>query len=174
MIHYWDPNNFTYPQGEVVIDPENKEICGRNPERQDFVIGPVSTPAKHWSGYFCARFDQSFVSWGVARNGSLLEGSTSGSGATLTGYVRFGPDTRQVDLRIGVSFISIEQARRNLEIEIPDGQSLEETAMSTRATWAEKLDRIQIKGATEEQKEVFYTGFFHTLQVCGSISILCI
>ena len=161
-----DPHNFTYPQGAVVIDPESKEICGRNPERQDFIIGPVSTPAKHWSGYFCARFDQPFASWGIAQNGGLSEGGTNGSGTMLSGYARFGPDVRQVDVRVGVSFISIEQARGNLEIEIPDGQSLEETAKTTRSAWAEKLDRIKIDGATKDQKEVFYTAFFHTLQVC--------
>ncbi|KAL4075454.1 glycoside hydrolase family 92 protein [Scleroderma citrinum] len=164
VIRYSDPNNFTYPQGAVAIDPESKEICGRNPERQDFIIGPVSTPAKHWSGYFCARFDQPFASWGVAQNGSLSEGSTNGSGAMLSGYARFGPDIRQVDVRVGVSFISIEQARRNLDIEIPDGQCLEETSKATRTAWAEKLDRIKIEGATKDQKDVFYTGFFHTLQ----------
>ena len=161
-----NPHNFTYPQGAVVIDPESKEICGRNPERQDFIIGPVSTPAKHWSGYFCARFDQPFASWGIAQNGGLSEGGTNGSGTMLSGYARFGPDVRQVDVRVGVSFISIEQARGNLEIEIPDGQSLEETAKTTRSAWAEKLDRIKIDGATKDQKEVFYTAFFHTLQVC--------
>lgn len=64
-----------------------------------------------------------------------------------------------------MSFISIEQARRNLDREIPDGETLEATARKTRAAWAEKLDRIQLEGATEKQKTIFYTAFFHSLQV---------
>ncbi|KAH7902833.1 family 92 glycosyl hydrolase, partial [Hygrophoropsis aurantiaca] len=48
--------------------------------------------------------------------------------------------------------------------EIPDGTSLEDTARTTRSAWAEKLDRIKLKGATKADKQTFYTGFFHTLQ----------
>ena len=83
----------------------------------------------------------------------------------LSAYATFKPTLTQVNVRVAVSFISIDQARQNLEKEIPDGQSLEETARNTRSAWAEKLDRIKLVGATKEQKEVFYTGFFHTLQV---------
>lgn len=159
-----DPNNVTHPEGAILIDPTSKEICGKNPERQDFIIEPVSTPARKWSGYFCVRFDEPFSSWGVAQNGTLSEESTSGGGILLSGYARFSRSLTQVTARVGVSFISIDQARRNLGIEIPDGQSLEDTAKATRTSWADKLDRIKIQGAAKDQKQVFYTSFFHTLQ----------
>jgi putative alpha-1,2-mannosidase len=165
VIGYSDTNNLTYPEGTIVIDPDNREICGSNPERQDYIIAPLSTPATNWSGYFCARFDQPFSSWGVSRNGTVSENQTSGEGAMLSGYAAFAPERSQLDVRVAVSFISIDQARENLEKEIPDGQSLEQTARKTRAAWAEKLDRIKLVGATKDQKEIFYTGFFHTLQV---------
>ena len=164
-----DPNNVTYPEGSVVIDPDHFEICGSNPERQDYIIAPISTPATKWSGYFCARFDQPFASWGVAQNGSVAPDERSGAGAMLSAYAVFKPTLEQVNVRVAVSFISIDQARLNLEKEIPDGQSLQETARNARAAWAEKLDRITLVGATKEQKEVFYTGFFHTLQVRSSM-----
>lgn len=106
-----------------------------------------------------------FERWGIARNGTLREGEEEGEGSMLSGFVGFAATTRVVDVRVGVSFISVEQARRNLDAEVPDGTSLEETARKTRAEWAEKLDRIEIEGASEEQKQVFYTGFFHALQV---------
>jgi putative alpha-1,2-mannosidase len=82
----------------------------------------------------------------------------------LSGYVTFSPEVSEVSVRIGVSFISVEQARMNLELEIPDGTVLEDTAMTTRKEWAEKLDRIKIEGASKGQRQTFYTGFFHTLQ----------
>ncbi|KAF9224665.1 hypothetical protein BS17DRAFT_780264 [Gyrodon lividus] len=164
VIGYSNPNNLTYPEGTVVIDPDNREICGNNPERQDNIIAPLSTPATNWSGYFCTRFDQPFTSWGVARNGTVSQNQTSGNGAMLSGYATFAPEQYQINIRTAVSFISIDQARQNLEKEVPDGQSLEETARQTRSAWAEKLDRIKLVGATNDQKEIFYTGFFHTLQ----------
>jgi len=80
------------------------------------------------------------------------------------GYVRFRNNVITVDVRVGISFVSIDQARINLEKEIPDGTSLEKTAYGTRKAWADKLDLIQIEGATEDQKTTFYTGFYHTLQ----------
>ncbi|KAJ7688299.1 family 92 glycosyl hydrolase, partial [Mycena rosella] len=115
-------------------------------------------------GYFCARFDTAFAAWGVAQNGSVRAGADAGTGSLLSGYARFAEGTRAVSVRVGVSFISVNQARRNLDAEIPDGVQLEETARRTRTAWAEKLDRVMLEGATEEDKEVFYTAFFHSLQ----------
>ncbi|OAX38346.1 glycoside hydrolase family 92 protein [Rhizopogon vinicolor AM-OR11-026] len=159
-----DPDNLTYPHGSIFINPGAREISGSNPERQDFIISPASTPAKNWSGYFCARFDQPFASWGVSKNHTLFDGQTSGHDTLLSGYATFSSEVSEVSVRIGVSFISIEQARMNLELEIPDGTTLEDTAMMTRKAWAEKLERIKIKGASKDQMQTFYTGFFHTLQ----------
>ena len=158
-----DPTNVTYPLGRIAIDPAAREIFGKNPERQDFLIDPHHGRTV-WSGYFVARFDAAFARFGLSQNGTLSEGAASGEGALLAGFVRFAEGTRQVGVRVGVSFVSVEQARANLDGEIPDGTALEETACRTRAQWAEKLDRVQVEGATAEQAEVFYTGIFHTLQ----------
>ena len=143
-------------------------MYGANPERQDFLIDPHHG-ATRWSGYFVARFDRGFASWGIAHNGTIREGAGSGEGALLSGFVRFEEGTREVEVRVGVSFISVEQARANLDREIPDGVGLEETAYKTREEWAEKMDRVKVEGADEERAVVFYTGIFHTLQVRGSL-----
>jgi len=166
-----DVTNTTLPQGTVSIDPSAREITGSNPERQDFIIEPISTPATNWSGYFCARFDTDFEGYGIANNGTHRDGEKDGKGSILSGYVKFGSKTKVVNVRVGVSFISIDQARKNLDAEVPDGTKLEETAKKTRMEWAEKLDRVQIFGATTEEKQVFYTAFFHTLQVSNPSSL---
>lgn len=76
----------------------------------------------------------------------------------------FSPEVVEVSVRIGVSFISVEQARKNLDMEVPDGNTLEDTATATRSAWAEKLELIKINGASKDQLQTFYTAFFHTLQ----------
>jgi putative alpha-1,2-mannosidase len=162
-----NPHNVTYPSGSITIDPAACEISGSNAERQDFIIGP--NPAERFSGYFVARFDAPFVSFGTTRNGTVRAGERAardhGDGeGLLGGYVIFRPETRTVNVRIGVSFISVEQARRNLDSEIPDGTRLEQTAKKTRTEWAEKLDRVRVEGGSQEQLETFYTAIFHTLQ----------
>jgi putative alpha-1,2-mannosidase len=148
--------------GDITILPSRQEITGRNPERQDDILGPFT--ASHFAGYFVARFSTPFTSWGTATNATLHENETARTGEQVMGYFRFAENVTQVDVRVGVSFISVNQARANLDKEIPDGTSLEQTAFNTRSAWAEKLDRIQIEGGTNEQKTVFYTGFYHTLQ----------
>ena len=151
-----------YPNGSVTVDPSSNEICGRNSERQDEDIGP--NPAPSFAGYFCARFNTTFASYGVAQNGTLTDGVQSGEGPMLGAYARFDGAT-VVDVRVGVSFISMDQARNNIENEIPYGTTLEQTAQATRALWIDKVGRIQVEGATTEQKAILYTGIFHTMQV---------
>ncbi|KAF8169034.1 glycoside hydrolase family 92 protein [Mycena galopus ATCC 62051] len=160
------PANITYPLGSIAVDPARREITGSNSERQDWIITPTSTAtsASHFQGYFCARFDAPFAEWGVVQNGSTALGAVAGDGSLLSAYARFATSARTVNVRVGVSFISVAQARRNLDAEIPDGVALEETARQTRGAWAEKLDRITLEGASEADKEVFYTAFFHSLQ----------
>ncbi|KAJ7174646.1 glycoside hydrolase family 92 protein [Mycena filopes] len=161
------PTNITYPLGSIAIDPARREITGSTSERQDWIITPTPTAANasHFRGYFCARFDLPFASFGVVQNGTEAAGARAGEGALLSAYARFGSaGVRRVNVRVGVSFISVEQARRNLDAEIADGVALEETARRTRSAWAEKLDRVTLEGASDADKEVFYTGFFHTLQ----------
>ena len=158
-----NPSNWTYPIGTVHIHPERHEICGSNPERQDFILGP--SPAPSFAGHFCARFDVPFDRYGTTQDGIVHVGEKTREGKLLGGYAMFGKETKVVNVRVGVSFISISQARANLDNEIPDGTTLESTAEKTRAAWAEKLDRIQIEGASDEDRETFYTAVFHALQV---------
>ncbi|KAI9433354.1 glycosyl hydrolase family 92-domain-containing protein [Lactarius indigo] len=148
-----DPSNVTYPSGTIAIDPAAREITGLNPERQDFIIGP--NRAEGFRGYFVARFDAPFVAFGTAQNGTVRASETARDGTILGGYAVFPQDIRTVDVRIGVSFISVEQARKNLEKEIPDGTTLEQTAKTTRA---------KVQGGSREQLQTFYTALFHTLQ----------
>ncbi len=165
-----DTSNLTFPLGSVEIDEQARQLTGHNAERQDFIIGP--NPAPGFAGFFCVRFSEPFVSWGVVSNadGELSKGLKRASGKQLSGYVTFDERIAVLDVRVGVSFISTQQACSNVDAEIPDGTSLEETAQKTRAEWAEKLDRIQVEGASPEDKTMFYTAVFHTLQVGGLFS----
>jgi putative alpha-1,2-mannosidase len=159
-----DPTNLTFPIGDVQIDLESREVSGRNPERQDHIIGPSN--ATSFAGSFVARFDQPFASFGTASNATLFANESQRTDKQVSAFVNFAADTKVVNMRVGVSFISIDQARRNLDNEIPNGQSLESTAKATRSLWAEKLDRIQVEGGSTSNKTTFYTAFFHSLQVC--------
>lgn len=160
-----DKSIVSYPLGSVNIDQTTRQITGHNAERQDSIIGPNSAP--NFAGYFCARFSEPFLSWGTASNadGKLIKGNRKASGKQVSGYVTFDKHIKSIDVRIGVSFISEDQACSNVDDEIPDGTAIEETARKTRAQWAEKLDRIKVQGGNPDELTVLYTAIFHSLQV---------
>ncbi|KAK7001651.1 hypothetical protein R3P38DRAFT_2795606 [Favolaschia claudopus] len=72
---------------------------------------PSAQNASNFKGYFCARFDTPFAKFGVIQNGSEIAGEKAGKGSLLSAYARFPAGTRKVNVRVGVSFISVDQAR---------------------------------------------------------------
>lgn len=81
-------------------------------------------------------------------------------GAWFTFYTTEG---EAIEVSIGVSFVSIENARLNLETEQPAGTTFDQIRAQARKKWNEDLSRILVEGGTEEQKGVFYTALYHTM-----------
>ncbi|MBE1574793.1 GH92 family glycosyl hydrolase [Amycolatopsis roodepoortensis] len=77
---------------------------------------------------------------------------------TVTGFLEFA--TGEVTMRIATSLISLAQAKRNLDQEIPAGTTFEQVRDQARAQWAELLDRVEIEGATEDQRTTFYSNLY--------------
>ena len=74
-----------------------------------------------------------------------------------------------VQARYGVSFISIEQARANLERE-QTSFSYDHLAAAGRQAWNEALSSIDVEGADDDSRAVFYTSYYRTFErpVCIS------
>ncbi|HKR84769.1 MAG TPA: GH92 family glycosyl hydrolase [Terriglobales bacterium] len=74
------------------------------------------------------------------------------------------PDGQKVlEFRYGISLISVEQARRNLQEEISDW-NFETVKRHARDRWNEVLGQIQVEGGTPEQKRVFYTALYRSYE----------
>ena len=67
----------------------------------------------------------------------------------------------QIEIQMGVSFVSIANARQNLEAEQPTAD-FEQVRRDARQEWARTLDRITVEGGTEAQRRTFYTALYHT------------
>ena len=63
---------------------------------------------------------------------------------------------------MGVSFVSIDNARRNLDAE-QQGFAFERVRRQADASWKEHLGRVQVEGGSADQKTIFYTALYHTL-----------
>ncbi|WP_418983161.1 GH92 family glycosyl hydrolase [Alistipes sp.] len=69
----------------------------------------------------------------------------------------------QVEVRMGISYVSAENARRNLDTEQPAGTTFDAIRAEARRRWNDDLGRIRVAGGTDAQKRVFYTALYHAL-----------
>ena len=67
-----------------------------------------------------------------------------------------------IEVQIGVSFVSTENARENLEKE-QSGFNFNEVRDQAYEDWNKELSRVIVEGGTHDQRVVFYSGLYHTL-----------
>ncbi len=82
-------------------------------------------------------------------------------GPTDLPVVDFVDGSTPVEIKIGLSFVSAENAKENLEKEIGD-KSFETVRAKASATWEKLLSKIQVSGGTERQKEIFYSCLYRS------------
>lgn len=114
----------------------------------------------HYKIYAAGRFNKPFVKTVAWQDGTTVSGAKSARGKRSGIWLDFG-NVQQVLLRVGVSFVSEDGARTNLEKEIP-GWDFDHIHQNARDTWSGLLDRVTVEGGTPEQRKVFYTGVYHS------------
>ena len=134
---------FTFPSGKPVVllanrtegslaSGDNNSISGveKFNNMQAFFYGEFSAPVQ-------------------------VEASDNNRRLTISG--RAGQ--KVLEFRYGISFISAEQARKNLRTEIP-AWGFDKIKRAARERWNDALGQIQVEGGTTEQKRVFYTSLY--------------
>ena len=113
--------------------------------------------------WFHAEFDRPFTSWGTWQGSIKSPGSLQASGAGVGAWVDYGTEAdERVQVRVGISFVSAQQAQENLSREIP-GWDFTAIRKKAEDTWNEQLGRIEVYGGTEEERVTFYTALYHSL-----------
>ena len=79
------------------------------------------------------------------------------------------PEKEKIGVKMGVSFVDAEQARKNLEKEIPDW-NFELVKEKGKKKWNDALGKIKVTGGTPDQKIVFYTALYRTYERMVNIS----
>lgn len=130
------------------------------------IVGGWNKQPVPYTVYFYAVTDTPAVAEGTWLNGQPGEGSKSvhaDASSNAGAWLSFHPNRdRPVLMKIGISFLSVEQARRNLLAEIP-GFDFEAVHSAAVATWNEALGKIELKGDTPEQAQIFYTALYHAM-----------
>ena len=76
--------------------------------------------------------------------------------------ISFGKLQKPLLIKVGISAVSTEGAKANLQAEIPHWD-FEKTRVQTRTLWEKELNKIVVEGKSEVQKEIFYTALYHSL-----------
>ena len=154
-------SNLRLGENRIDIDAAHGEITGNNPVYR--VYNGNGLPAG-FSGYAVLQIDapvRSFGTFNVAADGALQPGAAWLGGNTPVGaYVTVDlPKDHIIRVRVGTSFVSMDEARRNLRSEIPRW-NFEEIAAQAKAAWEEQLARIDVDG-TDANRTIFYTAMYH-------------
>jgi len=167
----------------VHIDPARREVSGSASS------GRFCYQGGNYSVYFAAVFDRPFSSYGTWQRQTLnahgidasdtsafpenygpvpggpkrIDGDPSGT-AQAGAYVSFDNrrSQRTVNIRVGVSFVSVADARRNLASE-QSAFGFEHVRTQARADWNAALGRVDLAGGTIAQRTVFETALYHAL-----------
>lgn len=109
------------------------------------------------------------LSTGILENGIIEASKDNAEGINACAAWRFPEGTATVSLRYGISFISEEQAEKNLRRELKD-YDIEKLAQTGREIWNEALGRIKVEGGTEDDKIALYSSFYRTFErpICMS------
>ncbi len=148
-------------EGSIQIDGAHNEITVVNPVHR--LYAGNGKPAG-FSGYFVVQFDHPLHIGGTFSGRTNHPGASTQTGADgpPAAYISF--DTKPgeaVQARIGTSFTSLAEARRNLAAEIP-GWDFDAVANAAKYEWNQSLGRIQIQ-ATDTRKRIFYTALYHSM-----------
>jgi predicted alpha-1,2-mannosidase len=149
--------------GYIEINPEKNEISGYNPVMR--IYQGWGNPAG-FSGYFVVRFDKPFAAYGTWENSTIRNGQRKlkGEKTQVGAFVQFSKTPEVVQVRMASSFTSIEEARRNLEAEIPQW-NFAQVKNASEAAWNGALGRIRIKGASQKDMIKFYTAMYTANQL---------
>jgi predicted alpha-1,2-mannosidase len=141
--------------GYAHVDTAHHEITGYNPARTDDNLGPLKLP--HFKGYFVVQFRKPFADSGTY--GPTIASPRQATGAWASYTTHSG---EVIEVRVGTSFLSLSQARANLQHEIPTW-NFAATRAATHQQWLAKLSRLTVDGASDDQRRIVYTALYHAL-----------
>lgn len=158
----------------VTVDAAQRRISGEVTSGN--FCGYINDADKrsYYTLHYVIEFDQPFASTGTWKNADVSHGGTRSEGGTGYGkkgfpdagtgsgaWVGFAPGTKDVNVRVGISYVSDANAQANLDAEVPKGTSFETVRDKAVDAWNRQLSRIDVEGGTPDQRTVFYTALYH-------------
>ncbi|CAK7000816.1 MAG: hypothetical protein PARBA_00013 [Parabacteroides sp.] len=109
--------------------------------------------------YLYAETDRKPLKSGVLSAENVNYDQTSVEGRNAAIALSFGNDVKTLGVRYGISFISEEQAKKNLDREIA-AYNVDVVAKEAKNDWNDALSKIQVQGGSQDDKVIFYTSLY--------------
>ncbi len=146
-------------EGSVKVHAEKSEVEGE--------VRTFGTFAGRYGGikvYFFARFSRQFANSLVFEGTKPQIGILNGSGKKLGIDFSFDNSNQVIELRMGISHVSIDHARMNLDSET-NGKSFAQLVEESKNVWELKLNLLQPEFENQKQKTIFYTALYRCFQM---------
>ncbi len=175
-------HKYTFPESEdahilidlgYIIGSAPKEKSHLEFKNNNTILGYKI--AQEATVYFVAEFSKPFDAYGTwdgnyktpESSASVFPYKSAESGSSIGAFVNYRTyENEVVYVKIGISYTSIEGARKNLEAEIPDWD-FTRVRNEAKKTWNTELKKLEVKGQDEDQKQIFYTAVYHSLLAQG-------
>ena len=165
-------HRYTYPAaGEpgIVLSLQHRDkviasgikITG-DQELQGFRFSSAWAPDQRL--FFIIRFSEPFLNYTIELDGAPVPGIREVTGEDIKARFIF-PGKQQgarILVKIGISAVSAEGARKNLEAENP-GWDFDRIRREAHEAWSRELQKIRVTGGTKEEQTIFYTALYHAM-----------
>jgi predicted alpha-1,2-mannosidase len=142
-------------------DGSQVELTGNNGLRGTVTAGGICSSATHYTLYFAATFEQPFQQFATWQEDAIHDGERAAKGKRTGAWLDFGK-RREVEMKVGISYVSQANALDNLNREI-HGWNFEGQRVKARKVWTDLLNRVEIGGGTSKQRTIFATAVYHSL-----------
>ncbi|MCF8226154.1 MAG: GH92 family glycosyl hydrolase [Bacteroidales bacterium] len=140
----------------INVSPDQQKITGWASNNHGGVPG-------NFRNYFVVYADKEFEEVYIAEDNRIKAGQLKTECDHAGAIVQFKTKPgEKVHLKIASSFISPEQAEINLKREIGN-KTFGQVKSEARQKWEDQLQRILVKGGTEDQFKTFYTALYRTM-----------
>jgi putative alpha-1,2-mannosidase len=171
-------HRYTFPQSEdvhIIMDVTHNLADSSDIPTEAHVeivdektlIGSVTIPNPFCGGktpytlYFAAVLSEPYHSFGTWSGNKVDEDSRTQSGTDIGAFLNYKTKKdEQILIKVGISYVSTDQAMFNLREEIPDWD-FDRVRKEARDIWNEKLNRIKVEGGNDDDKIKFYTALYH-------------
>ena len=164
-------HKYTFPkstQSNIIIDLNHRDLL----KEGEFTINGDKEITGHrysssWADkqhvYFVIQFSKAFKKSGISKGGVLSQNRHHGKGILMRAYVSFETTEGEVIYaRVGISAVSIEGARKNLEAEQPDW-NFDKVREAARSEWNKELGKIAVETSDTSVMRTFYSSMYHVM-----------